>query len=128
MRQSWDGLFLFLRFLFLLCSVISAAVWIIFLRRLTNSPVAWLGGLLVVAFNGVVITLRVHRFTPDAINDGTKQGREPLIHVTARIALSAKGSTELATALNKLIGTKAGAISSPLRAAILGAAEQNPPH
>lgn len=50
LQGSSDGLFLFLRGLYLLGSVISAAIWIVFLKRLGYRFRAWTGGLLILAF------------------------------------------------------------------------------
>jgi hypothetical protein len=50
LKGSSDGLFLFLRSLYLLGAIVSAAVWIVFLRRLGYGFRAWAGGLLVLAF------------------------------------------------------------------------------
>jgi len=47
---SSDGLFLFLRFLFLIGAAASASFWIIFLQRLGHRWMAWGGGILVLAF------------------------------------------------------------------------------
>ena len=50
LNGSTDGLFLFLRVLFLIGSVVSAAVWILFLLRIHHRIAAWAGGALVLAF------------------------------------------------------------------------------
>ncbi len=47
---STNGLFLFLRVLYLAGAVASAIIWILFLRRLGHRAYAWVGGILVVAF------------------------------------------------------------------------------
>ena len=50
LNGSSDGLFLFLRVLFLIGTVVSAAIWILFLLRFSHRIVAWAGGALVLAF------------------------------------------------------------------------------
>jgi hypothetical protein len=50
LKGSNDGLFLFLRSLYLLGAIISAAVWVAFLRRLGYGFRAWAGGLFILAF------------------------------------------------------------------------------
>ncbi|RDI58550.1 hypothetical protein [Microvirga subterranea] len=50
LKGSSDGLFLFLRVLFLAGAVASAAAWILFLRQLGHRFLAWIGGLFVLAF------------------------------------------------------------------------------
>ncbi len=47
---STDGMFLFLRVLFLAGSAASAIIWVLFLKRLGHRGYAWVGGILVVAF------------------------------------------------------------------------------
>lgn len=47
---STDGMFLFLRVLFLAGSAASAIVWILFLKCLGHRSYAWVGGILIVAF------------------------------------------------------------------------------
>ncbi|WP_205772415.1 hypothetical protein [Microvirga calopogonii] len=49
-KGSSDGLLLFLRALFLIGAVASAAVWIVFMRRIGHRLYAWAGGLLILAF------------------------------------------------------------------------------
>jgi hypothetical protein len=50
LKGSNDGLFLFLRVLFLAGAVASAAAWTLFLRELGHRLLAWIGGLFVLAF------------------------------------------------------------------------------
>ena len=50
LNGSSDGLFLFLRILFLIGTIISAAFWTLCLFRLHNHAAAWAGGVLVLAF------------------------------------------------------------------------------
>ncbi len=47
---SIDGLFLFLRYLFLLGNIFSAIFWMFFLRKLGYNLPIWIGGLLVLSF------------------------------------------------------------------------------
>ncbi len=48
--HSTDGIFLFLRFLFLLENISAAIFWMLFLRRLGYGVGMWLGGLFIVSF------------------------------------------------------------------------------
>jgi hypothetical protein len=58
----------------------------------------------------VVITIGAARFLPERIDDVLQQGRQPVVHVTARLALSPPAAVELINALNNILGamTKGG--------------------
>jgi hypothetical protein len=51
---------------------------------------------------GVLITLGVGRFTPEAANEQPVAGKNAHIYVTARLALSPRATTELINALNSI--------------------------
>ena len=67
------------------------------------------------SFDGgaVVITIGAARFLPERIDDVLQQGRQPVVHVTARLALSPPAAVELINALNNILGamTKGGRAS-----------------
>lgn len=51
------------------------------------------------------ITMGVTRMLPEKTEGGIKEGTQPQVHVTARLALSPSGAVELADALAKMINT-----------------------
>ena len=57
------------------------------------------------SFDGgaVVITIGTARFLPERIDDALQQGQQPVIHVTARLALSPPAAVELGNALNNIL-------------------------
>src|SRR6516165_5679067 len=57
------------------------------------------------SFDGgaVVITIGTSRFLPERIDDAPQQGQQPVIHVTARLALSPPAAVELGNALNNIL-------------------------
>jgi hypothetical protein len=57
------------------------------------------------SFDGgaVVITIGTGRFLPERIDDALQQGQQPVIHVTARLALSPSAAVELGNALNNIL-------------------------
>src|SRR5215471_4937676 len=57
------------------------------------------------SFDGgaVVITIGAARFIPERIDDVPQQGHQPVIHVTARLALSPAAAVELGNALNNIL-------------------------
>ena len=74
------------------------------------------------SFDGgaVVITIGTARFLPERIDDVPQQGHQPVIHVTARLALSPAAAVELGNALNNILRAMA------TRAGPAGAAPQKP--
>ena len=74
------------------------------------------------SFDGgaVVITIGTSRFLPERIDDAPQQGQQPVIHVTARLALSPPAAVELGNALNNILRAMA------TQAAPVGAAPQKP--
>ena len=71
------------------------------------------------SFDGgaVVITIGTTRFfLPERIDDAPQQGQQPVIHVTARLALSPPAAVELGNALNNILRamtTRAGTPGTP---------------
>src|SRR5262245_38464956 len=63
--------------------------------------------LIAASFDGgaVVITLGTTRFLPERSAETPKEDSSPPIYVTARLALSPTGATELANALNSMLKT-----------------------
>jgi hypothetical protein len=74
------------------------------------------------SFDGgaVVITIGATRFLPERIDDAPQQGQQPVIHVTARLALSPPAAVELGNALNNILR------AMTTRAAPPGTAQQKP--
>jgi hypothetical protein len=58
------------------------------------------------SFDGgaLVVTLGASRFVPAGTDEGPKQGEQPPIHVTSRLALSPTAAVELVSVLSNLIG------------------------
>src|SRR6516164_11712533 len=70
------------------------------------------------SFDGgaVVVTIGAARFLPERIDDVPQQGHQPVIHVTARLALSPAAAVELGNALNNILramATRAGTPGAP---------------
>jgi hypothetical protein len=70
------------------------------------------------SFDGgaVVITIGTTRFLPDRVDEVPQQGQQPVIHVTARLALSPPAAVELGNALNNILramATRAGTPGAP---------------
>lgn len=59
-----------------------------------------------VSYDGgaVVITIGATRFLPDRMEDAPQQTQQPVVHVTARLALSPSAAVELVNALNNILG------------------------
>ena len=58
------------------------------------------------AFDGgaVLITIGTTRFfLPERLDDAPQQGQQPVVHVTARLALSPSAAVELGNALNNIL-------------------------
>jgi len=57
------------------------------------------------SFDGgaVIITIGTTRFLPERIDDAPEQGQQPVIHITARLALSPPAAVELGNALNNIL-------------------------
>ena len=63
-----------------------------------------------------VITIGTARFLPERIDDVPQQGHQPVIHVTAWLALSPAAAVELGNALNNILRamtTRAGTPGAP---------------
>jgi hypothetical protein len=52
----------------------------------------------------VVITMGTARIFPERIDEMPQQGQQPVIHVTARLALSPSAAVELRNALDNILG------------------------
>ena len=68
------------------------------------------------AFDGgaVLITIGTTRFfLPERIDDAPQQGQQPVIHVTARLALSPSAAVELGNALNNILRAMATRAAPP---------------
>ena len=59
-----------------------------------------------VSYDGgaVVVTIGAARFLPERIDDAPQQSQQPVVHVTARLALSPSAVVELINALNNVLG------------------------
>src|SRR5262245_9739833 len=59
-----------------------------------------------VSYDGgaVVITIGATRLLPDRMDDAPQQTQQPVVHVTARLALSPSAAVELVNALNNILG------------------------
>src|SRR5258705_1479457 len=59
-----------------------------------------------VSYDGgaVVVTVGAARFVPERIDDASQQSQQPVVHVTARLALSPAAAVELVNALNNILG------------------------
>ena len=66
---------------------------------------AYANKLIAASFDGsaVVITLGTARIMPGTSAEAPKQGGQPQVHVTARIALSPAGAVELTNALGNML-------------------------
>jgi hypothetical protein len=75
------------------------------------------------SFDGgaVVITIGAARILPERIDEVPQQGRQPIVHVTARLALSPSAAVELRNALNDILSAMTKRASTPEAA---GAAPQ----
>ena|SRR5262252_2850736 len=66
-----------------------------------------------VSYDGgaVVVTVGAARLVPERIDEAPQQSEQPIVHVTARLALSPSAAVELMNALNGVLGaiTKRGA-------------------
>ena len=52
----------------------------------------------------VVVTIGSTRFLPDRMDDAQQQTQQPVVHVTARLALSPSAAVELVNALTNILG------------------------
>jgi hypothetical protein len=70
------------------------------------------------AFDGgaVVATMGAARIFPERIDEMPQQGQQPVIHVTARLALSPSAAVELRNALDNILGAMRKAASAPAAA------------
>ena len=67
------------------------------------------------SFDGgaVVITMGTARIFPERVDEMPQQGQQPVIHVTARLALSPSAAVELRNALDNILGAMRRAASAP---------------
>src|SRR5262245_28159186 len=59
-----------------------------------------------VSYDGgaVVVTIGAARLLPERIDEAPQQSQQPVIHVTARLALSPTAAVELINGLNNILG------------------------
>src|SRR5438046_9304689 len=67
------------------------------------------------SFDGgaVVVTMGTARIFPERVDEMPQQGQQPVIHVTARLALSPSAAVELRNALDNILGAMRRAASAP---------------